>query len=138
MRLRQRMNVLLPQPDGPIRAVISCRPISRSTSRTAMAEPYDTDSFSISNTASRTGSGPVAWAGSTATTGATSAPSAVSGSWGGGAGTWVVGTSATVMPFAVAVTGESSEGARVPRLLGREGSGGGMVLTIACSRSGRR
>ena len=35
MRFRQRMNVLFPQPEGPISAVISCRCRSIVTLRTA-------------------------------------------------------------------------------------------------------
>ncbi len=35
MRLRQRIKVDLPQPDGPISAVISFLPMSNDTSRTA-------------------------------------------------------------------------------------------------------
>ena len=39
IRLKQRMNVLLPQPEGPIRAVTSCLPIGKLMSRTAGLEP---------------------------------------------------------------------------------------------------
>src|SRR5262245_20196827 len=43
IRLKQRSSVLLPQPDGPISAVILLRGISIETSRRARAEPYQTD-----------------------------------------------------------------------------------------------
>ncbi len=36
MRLRHRSTVVLPQPDGPMNAVISLAAMSRSTSRTAV------------------------------------------------------------------------------------------------------
>ena len=39
MRFRQRISVDLPQPDGPIRAVISFFPTSNDTSRTAGLGP---------------------------------------------------------------------------------------------------
>ena len=39
MRLRQRMSVDLPQPDGPISAVISFLPTSKLMSRTAGLAP---------------------------------------------------------------------------------------------------
>ena len=39
MRFRQRISVVLPQPEGPISAVISFLPMSRVTSRTAGLAP---------------------------------------------------------------------------------------------------
>ena len=39
MRLKQRSTVVLPQPDGPMKAVISCRLICTFTSRTARKVP---------------------------------------------------------------------------------------------------
>ena len=39
MRLRQRISVDLPQPEGPISAVISCLPMSKETPRTAGLGP---------------------------------------------------------------------------------------------------
>ena len=39
MRLRQRISVDLPQPEGPISAVISFMPTSKDTSRTAGLAP---------------------------------------------------------------------------------------------------
>jgi hypothetical protein len=39
MRLKQRRTVVLPQPDGPMNAVIWCSRISRLTSRTALKDP---------------------------------------------------------------------------------------------------
>ena len=39
MRLRQRIRVDFPQPEGPISAVISFMPTSKDTSRTAGFEP---------------------------------------------------------------------------------------------------
>jgi len=39
IRFRQRINVLLPQPDGPIRAVISFTLMSNVMSRTAALPP---------------------------------------------------------------------------------------------------
>src|SRR5512135_210597 len=43
MRLKQRSSVLLPQPEGPIRAVIRFRGISISTDFRASADPYQTE-----------------------------------------------------------------------------------------------
>src|SRR5918999_6500209 len=42
IRLRQRISVDLPHPDGPIRAVISLRAMSKLTSRTAGFPAYET------------------------------------------------------------------------------------------------
>ena len=42
MRLKQRMNVLLPQPDGPIIAVTSFGAMSSETPRTAVLPLYET------------------------------------------------------------------------------------------------
>ncbi len=39
MRLKQRSMVVLPHPDGPMKAVISCSWTRRSTSRTALKAP---------------------------------------------------------------------------------------------------
>jgi hypothetical protein len=39
MRLRQRRNVDLPQPDGPIMEITWCRPTSRSTPKMACLSP---------------------------------------------------------------------------------------------------
>ena len=39
IRLKHRSTVLLPQPDGPMNAVISLWWMSRNTSRTALNEP---------------------------------------------------------------------------------------------------
>ena len=39
MRLKQRSTVVLPQPDGPMKAVISCWWTSMVTSRTARKSP---------------------------------------------------------------------------------------------------
>src|SRR5437870_2459314 len=44
IRLKQRRSVLLPQPDGPIRAVIRWRGISMLISFSACDDPYQTDS----------------------------------------------------------------------------------------------
>src|SRR4051812_15239245 len=44
IRLKHRRSVLLPQPEGPIRAVILFRGISIETSRSAIAWPYQTES----------------------------------------------------------------------------------------------
>src|SRR5512135_4491 len=43
MRLKQRSSVLLPQPEGPIKAVIRFRGISISTDFRASADPYQTE-----------------------------------------------------------------------------------------------
>jgi len=53
MRFMQRRNVDLPQPDGPISAVIDCLWMSRVTPLTASAAPYHTERSSMSNTTSR-------------------------------------------------------------------------------------
>ena len=39
MRLKQRSTVVLPQPEGPMRAVISCSRIARVVSATAWKDP---------------------------------------------------------------------------------------------------
>src|SRR5262245_53491449 len=45
MRLRQRRNVDLPQPEGPIRAVIEPRGTFNETSNKACLDPYQNDSW---------------------------------------------------------------------------------------------
>ena len=52
MRLRHRRNVDLPQPEGPISAVIDCLWMSSETPLTASAVPYETERSSMSNTTS--------------------------------------------------------------------------------------
>jgi hypothetical protein len=44
MRLKQRIRVLFPQPEGPINAVIRFRGISMEISRSARDGPYQTES----------------------------------------------------------------------------------------------
>src|SRR5690348_13590262 len=44
MRLRQRRNVVLPQPDGPIRAVTARSGIAMEMSQSACLSPYQNDS----------------------------------------------------------------------------------------------
>ena len=50
MRLKQRSKVLLPQPDGPIRAVILLRGMSIVMSLSASAEPYQTERPRVEST----------------------------------------------------------------------------------------
>ena len=52
MRLRHRSTVVLPQPDGPMNAVISLAAMSRSTSRTAVCPLYFTSRSRSSKTSS--------------------------------------------------------------------------------------
>src|SRR5262245_15121363 len=51
IRLKQRSRVLLPQPDGPIRAVIRCRGRSMLMSFSANDDPYQTDNPRVESTA---------------------------------------------------------------------------------------
>ena len=60
IRFRQRSNVDLPQPDGPISAVIAFSWMSSETPLTASALPYETDRSSMSNTTSRASPAPAA------------------------------------------------------------------------------
>src|ERR671924_637414 len=53
IRFKHRRNVVFPQPDGPISAVISLRAIGRVTSRTARKSPYHTDTSLTSKIVSR-------------------------------------------------------------------------------------
>ena len=50
MRLKQRKSVLLPHPDGPIKAVILLRGISIVMSLRASAGPYQTESRRAAST----------------------------------------------------------------------------------------
>src|SRR5688572_5469720 len=52
IRLKQRRSVLLPQPEGPINAVIWCRGTSIETSFRACDVPYQTDSARADSTVS--------------------------------------------------------------------------------------
>src|SRR4051794_36473649 len=57
MRLSTRSTVVLPQPEGPMKAVISLAAMSRSTSRTAVWPLYLTSRSRSSNTSWRASSG---------------------------------------------------------------------------------
>src|SRR4051794_411044 len=57
IRLKQRIKVLLPQPEGPIRAVILLRGISIETSRSASAAPYQTESARVDSTTGSSAAG---------------------------------------------------------------------------------
>ncbi len=57
MRFSTRSTVVLPHPDGPMKAVISLAATSRSTSRTAVCPLYFTSRSRISKTSSRASSG---------------------------------------------------------------------------------
>src|SRR5262245_1441545 len=82
IRLKQRRRVLLPQPEGPIRAVIWLRGMAIEMSRRARADPYHTDRSRAERT-----TGDVA-----PTAGATSPAGDGDGKGGGVAGTiWVSG-----------------------------------------------
>ena len=63
MRLRHLSTVVLPHPEGPMKAVISCAAISRSTSRTAVWPLYFTSRSRSSKTSSRSRSGSSSGAG---------------------------------------------------------------------------
>jgi hypothetical protein len=60
MRLRHRIRVDFPQPEGPISAVISLRAMSKLTPRTAGLGPYETCTSLNSKIASRCLSGAAA------------------------------------------------------------------------------
>ena len=48
MRLNSRSNVVLPQPDGPMKAVMTWRSIAMVTYLSAALSPYQKDTFSTS------------------------------------------------------------------------------------------